>query len=372
MYTRNLLSVLPFITSSHALKLIISSYGPQPYGSPGTISTLVHTNGTSSLEVTQKNQDCGSQSSWLEVSPDKTKVLCVDEFNPTGSITMLSLDSEGKLTKLSNASTLGGPVSSAFFGKDDSSIALAHIANASVPARQDTAHVHQAPPRPLWPIRPSSRILGADLVRIYGVGLANKSLTEQPPLKAKAGYGPRHAVFWQPDGKPWDTKLFLLHELSNKIVSYNVTYPECGGLEFAEVGEFSMFGDKEPPAGAGAAEILTSPDNKFIIASNRLAPMFTVPNADPKNETKIQSDSIITFKPLESGQLEFVEIVASGGMKPRHFNLNTKGDKIAVANGLSENVVVYQRDVETGKIGSDPIASGFGLGDVTNVRFLDE
>jgi 6-phosphogluconolactonase (cycloisomerase 2 family) len=127
MYTRNLLSVLPFITSSHALKLIISAYGPQPYGSPGTISTLVHTNGTSSLEVTQRNQDCGSQSSWLEVSPDKTKVLCVDEFNPTGSITMLSLDSEGKLTKLSNASTLGGPVSSAFFGKDDKSIALAHV-----------------------------------------------------------------------------------------------------------------------------------------------------------------------------------------------------------------------------------------------------
>jgi len=126
MYTRNLLSVLPLIASSHALKLLISAYGPQPYGSPGTLSTLVNTNGTKSLEATQKNQDCGSQSSWLEVSPDKKKVLCVDEFNP-GSITMLSLDNEGKLTKLSNASTLGGPVSSAFFGKDDSSIALAHV-----------------------------------------------------------------------------------------------------------------------------------------------------------------------------------------------------------------------------------------------------
>lgn len=247
----------------------------------------------------------------------------------------------------------------------------ANLTNMPNPERQDTAHVHQALRDPFgqYVLFPD---LGADLVRIYCVDLANQSLTEHPSLKAKAGYGPRHAVFWQPDGKPWDTKLFLLHELSNKIVSYNVTYPEYGGLEFAEVGEFSMFGDKEPPAGAGAAEILTSPDNKFVIASNRLAPMFTVPNADPKNETKIESDSIITFKPLESGQLEFVEIVASGGMKPRHFNLNSKGDKIAVANGLSENVVVYQRDVETGKIGSDPIASGFGLGDVSNVRFLDE
>jgi 6-phosphogluconolactonase (cycloisomerase 2 family) len=60
-------------------------------------------------------------------------------------------------------------------------------------------------------------------------------------------------------------------------------------------------------------------------------------------------------------------------MNPRHFSLNSDGSMIAVANQVSRTVVVYERDVETGKIGEQvAAASGVGPGELTNVRWLME
>jgi 6-phosphogluconolactonase (cycloisomerase 2 family) len=110
-----------------------------------------------------------------------------------------------------------------------------------------------------------------------------------------------------------------------------------------------------------AVLIVQTPDNEFVIASNRLAPIFEFPNPDPKNSTKIKSDSIVTFKPSKSGKLEFVELVASGGLNPRHFSLNHDGSKIAVANQVSRTVVVWSRDVKSGKT-KKQVASAYHLG----------
>lgn len=49
--------------------------------------------------------------------------------------------------------------------------------------------------------------------------------------------------------------LFVIHELSNKIVSYSVAYTSTG-LKFEEVDEVSTFGNETTPAGAAAAEIV--------------------------------------------------------------------------------------------------------------------
>jgi 6-phosphogluconolactonase (cycloisomerase 2 family) len=109
-----------------------------------------------------------------------------------------------------------------------------------------------------------------------------------------------------------------------------------------------------------------TPNNEFVIASNRLAPIFDFPNPDPKNSTMIKSDSLVTFKPTESGKLEFVELVASGGMNPRHFSLNEDGSKIAVANQVTKTVVVWSRDVKSGKTKKQiAMAYDLGPGDLT-------
>jgi 6-phosphogluconolactonase (cycloisomerase 2 family) len=98
--------------------------------------------------------------------------------------------------------------------------------------------------------------LGVDLVRVYCINHTTNTLDEHEPLKSKTGYGPRHAVFWSPKNASSSTFLFVVHEKSNKIVSYSVTYLEAGGLTFAEIDDVSMFGNLTIPVGAAAAEVI--------------------------------------------------------------------------------------------------------------------
>jgi 6-phosphogluconolactonase (cycloisomerase 2 family) len=75
----------------------------------------------------------------------------------------------------------------------------------------------------------------------------------------------------------------------------------------------------------------------------------------------IKSDSLVTFKPTAGGKLELVGLTASGGLHPRHFSLNEDGSRIAVANQVTKNVVVFSRDTKSGIIG-ETIATAFNLG----------
>jgi 6-phosphogluconolactonase (cycloisomerase 2 family) len=204
--------------------------------------------------------------------------------------------------------------------------------------------------------------LGANLVHVYCIDPTTHQFTEHEPLKSKPEYGPRHAVFWKTrDAKT--TYLFVVHELSNKIISYKVDYPECGGLDFTEVDEVSTYGNMTVPPKTFASEITLSPDNKFLVAANRNGTVFKVDNPDPKNSTQLPSDSLVTFKPSEDGKLSFVQLAKSGGYYPRHFQMNKNGSMIAVANQISKNVAVYARNLETGLIqDSKPVATAENLG----------
>jgi hypothetical protein len=178
----------------------------------------------------------------------------------------------------------------------------------------------------------------------------------------------------------------VIHELKNRIVSYSVTYLDDGELSFVEVDDVSTYGNRDTPEGAAAAEIMVvgwniqrdyslwsctfnieqTPDHKFVLASNRLGPIFNITNPNHQNKTEIKSDSFATFKPTKSGKLEFVELAPSGGLHPRHFSLNKNGSMIAVANQVSGTVLVYARDVATGKIAEQIAATyGLGLGELT-------
>jgi 6-phosphogluconolactonase (cycloisomerase 2 family) len=209
--------------------------------------------------------------------------------------------------------------------------------------------------------------LGANLVHVYCIDPATHLLTEHAPLKSKPKSGPRHAVFWKAANST-TTYLFVVHELSNTITSYKVSYPECGGgLEFTEVDEVSTYGDQPVPPKTFASEMMLTPDNNFLIAANRNGTVFTVENTDPKNSTQLPSDSLVTFKPSADGKLSFVQLAKSGGVYPRHFNINKNGSMIAVANQLSKNVYVYARNLETGKIEDGKavaIAENLGPGDL--------
>ena len=392
-----LLLLAVWATSATAEKLWASSYA-------GTVSAL-ELNGKS-LKAVSSSTDCGKYPAWLALDKgrnlQKPVLYCVNEgWDPPAGFSSLSV-SGNKLTKISSLSTLGGPVSSEFYnqGQGKGAVALAHYGEGGISTfltnaageltplenftftiapgprpQQDKSHVHQAV------IDPTGKFLvfpdlGADVTRVYAIDANTSKLKELSSVKADAGSGPRHAVFWSPSSGPGpkpnagcgDSKtfFFVIHELSNHITGYSVTYPSAGQISFTKIQDIGLFGKRDTPVGAAAAELIVSPDNKFILASNRNASIFTVANPDPTNSTQIPSDSIATFKPSTDGKLEFIDLVPSGGQFPRHFSLNPKGDLLAAANGVSETITIWKRDVASGKIG-ERVAVSEKLG---NVNFV--
>jgi 6-phosphogluconolactonase (cycloisomerase 2 family) len=97
------------------------------------------------------------------------------------------------------------------------------------------------------------------------------------------------------------------------------------------------------------------PDNKFITVSSRNEKSLEFTLADG---TTVASDPLVTFKiDPASGALEFVQEAPAGGVNPRHFSFNKDGTLVASALQSDSRIVVFERDVATGKIGK-AIAEG--------------
>lgn len=127
--------------------------------------------------------------------------------------------------------------------------------------RQEAPHPHQAilDPTGKFLLLPD---LGADLIRIYA--LDGTSVKPVAPLEAAPGSGPRHAVFFKTTtGK---TIMYVIHELTNNVVGYDVTYPADGAsMAFAPLVNVSTHGEGEKAAnGATAAEIILSVSSPFL------------------------------------------------------------------------------------------------------------
>lgn len=332
------------------------------------------------LSVNSVDKNCGSSPSWLVQDKNNKVLYCIDEGNltPNGTIAAYTTSQTGKLTLALHMNlTAPGPVSGAIFGdKSFRGMAIAHYSgqvatiafqNATSmkivqqanftaitplgpdPAgRQYTPHEHQAllDPSGKFILMPD---LGADLVRImcWGPTTNNDTLLEHPPLKAEKGSGPRHAVFWQSQGNHNTTEnlyLFLVAELANSITAYKVSYPANGGMDFTEVSRTSTFGNATIVPTAGAGEIAVSPCNKFLVVSNRNDKSFN-------NGTDTVSDSLATFAIGADAGLTFKNLVAAGGLSPRHFSFNKAGSMLAVSLNYSAKMVILARDVVTGAIG---------------------
>lgn len=376
-----------------ATTLYVSSYA-------GSVTTLSLTKSYSSygLTNTSSSQDCGLSPSWLELDKANGILYCIDEglTTPNGSINTLKTSADGVLTPIEHHDTIAGPVGSIFYnpGKE-SAITLAHYNGSAistwhttatgqvnfiediifsmaqpgpVPIRQDAPHEHEAilDPTGRYLLFPD---LGADLVHVYSFDPSTSFLINHDPLVADPGSGPRHAVFWSPE-KSYARKdklyFFLMHEISNTITSYAVTYQAAGGLAFEKVQTVNTFGGKTIPIGAAAAEIIKTPDNGFIISSNRNDTSFLIENPDPKNSTKITSDSLAVWAPAADGTLHFIQLAPAGGSYPRQFSINKAGDLVSVGLQMSSTVVLWKRDLKTGKLG-DLVASVEVPGQITCV-----
>ncbi|GAA0328656.1 lactonase family protein [Oceanobacillus oncorhynchi subsp. oncorhynchi] len=164
--------------------------------------------------------------------------------------------------------------------------------------------------------------LGTDRLVTYKV--EGSSLQEVSTFHAKQGSGPRHITF-----HPNKPIAYLITELSTEVIvlDYN---QETG--EFTEKQTIlAKPADFEETNDASAVHITS--DGKFLYTGNR------------------GHNSIASFKVDEnSGELTFLEFTPSGGEWPRDFVLDPTEKFLLASNQHTGNVVLFERDAETGKL----------------------
>lgn len=156
--------------------------------------------------------------------------------------------------------------------------------------------------------------LGLDTVRKY------RLMNEIATYKTASGMGPRHLVF-----HPTEPYLYILGELNNTI---DVVRDEDFDLIHIQTIDTLPAGDIKSSGGA----LRISNNGKFVYASNR------------------GHDSIVVFKVLDDYTLELVEHISTEGEHPRDFNLSPDNKYMVVANMITDNLSLYLRDEETGKL----------------------
>jgi 6-phosphogluconolactonase len=168
--------------------------------------------------------------------------------------------------------------------------------------------------------------LGLDQIHIYRIDAVNPAkLTENGAGHGTPGSGPRHCVF-SPDGRT----VYNINEIASTI----------DVLQWdAAAGTLTSIGSPISTLPSGftgtntCAEILTSPDGRFVYASNR------------------GDDSVAVLRVGVDGHgLTLQQRISTGGRTPRHITLSPDGKWLIAANQDSANVNVFRRDEMTGTL----------------------
>ncbi|KAH6895543.1 Lactonase, 7-bladed beta-propeller-domain-containing protein [Thelonectria olida] len=378
-------------SSASNVFLYVASYG-------GSVTTLKITRGGDGVHLrpVATTEGCAGSPSWLTLDSANDVLYCTDEglslTAGDGSLSSFRTISDGSLVRLERLRTVAGPVSAVLYGKDGNGLAVAHYGGSALtswdikdpeniksvqtrlfklsqpgpdPSRQEASHPHAAAvdPKGKFVLVPD---LGADLVRIYATNEDDLNLQEREPLVVAPGSGPRHVAFADKGKK---TFMYLVTELGNTVVGYEVTYDD-DDIAFEQIWSSGIHGkDRKVPKGAAASEIAISPDSNFLILASRSENHLSIPNPNPTNKTQITSDPLINFSiDSKTGDLELLQEVPCGGRVPRQFSVNQAGDLVAVALQNDGRVAVIERDVQTGVLG-EIVAYADIEGEVTTVIF---
>ncbi|CAK7245641.1 MAG: hypothetical protein STHCBS139747_007225 [Sporothrix thermara] len=386
-----------------AVLVYVTSYSGTLTSLNLTLSGDAATNSTScgpraSIQRLAVNSGCAPSPSWLTLDRPNGILYCLDESlgNANGSLSSYKTSGNGTLTQLKRIDTPAGPVYATMYGaearglavaeyqgaslssynKDPSSLALVEQATWTLPhpganaTRQDTPHPHEVI------VDPTGRFLlvpdlGSDLVRVFRINQTSLTWTPVDPLVTPPGTGPRHASFVVAGAAAGNqTYMYLTSELVNTVTGYAVTYNANSTLSFRKIYEAPSHGaGTVVPAAATVAEIVTSPDHRFVLVSTRSDAAFTIPSFDPENSTQIVSDSVTSFSvDHATGRLARVQLFPAGGQIPRQFTINKAGTLLGVGLQGSGRVVFINRDVHSGKL-TDFAGEVAIAGEVTSVVF---
>ncbi|MFC5704220.1 lactonase family protein [Cohnella faecalis] len=200
-------------------------------------------------------------------------------------------------------------------------IRLCHTGSGPNEQRQEAPHPHAAvfSPDGNYMFVPD---LGLDRVMVYARGPEANEWSGHEAISMAPGDGPRHFAF-HPSGRA----AFVVNELSCTVTRF--TYDEkegaLGRQESITTLPSSFKGDNT------CAEIVVSPDGRFVYASNR------------------GHDSIAIFRIDDAtGRIEAAGHVSTRGSNPRNFALTPDGCWLIAANQDSDNVVLYRIEPNSG------------------------
>ena len=290
--------------------------------------------------------------SYLAVSPDRQFVYAVNELSAGeggGRVSAYRFNKNtGKLSFLNNQSSEGehpcyittdaknrwvivGNYSSGNVTvlpvQDDGSLGeplttVQHYGR-SISNRQEKPHVHatvlSADNRYLF-----VPDLGKDKLMIYAFNEATGMLTPRDTtLKVHPGAGPRHFEF-----HPNNRWAYLLQELSGTVTAYSYKNGNLSAFQTISVLP------KDFAASFTSADIHLSPDGRFLYTSTRdAANLMTVFSIDGR-----------------TGQLKLQGHHSTGGKTPRNFTIDPSGNFLLAANQQSNDVVLFRRNRQTGKL----------------------
>jgi 6-phosphogluconolactonase len=177
--------------------------------------------------------------------------------------------------------------------------------------------------------------LGADRIFVYRFNAAIGGLVPNDPaaVALEQGSGPRHLA-WHPSG----AFLYAINELRSTVTAFRYDAARGVPVSFQTVTTLpDGFSGKNK-----AAEVVVSPDGRFLYGSNR------------------GDDSIAVFTiDAASGALTAAGHVRTGGNTPRHFAIDPSGRWLLVANQDSGSIVVFHLDPATGR--PDPVGRPLAL-----------
>lgn len=285
--------------------------------------------------------------SFLALNKDKTKLYAVNEMVPDGMSAAFERSDNDSWKATSELPSLGDAPCHVTTNDDESLIAVANYVTGNVTAyplnangdlvdqattgqhegvgpneaRQEAPHAHfvqfSKDQRYLYAVD-----LGIDEIKAYPVfknGIGEGSTA----IKLNPGDGPRHFVF-----HPSKDIAYVVNELTNTVIAVQVD---------TETGGFSEFDRKTTlpedfTEHSQCAAIKISSDGRFLYASNR------------------GHQSIAIYALADDGTMELLEVTSTEGAWPRDFMLTPDERHMLVANEQSDNIVLFNRDLDTGLI----------------------
>jgi 6-phosphogluconolactonase len=296
----------PTFQAAHPHKPVLYSASRSPFsGDSGDqiISAYLIDEPTGALTLINKQSAMGESPAHVSVDP-LGEFVYVSNYR-TGNISVYRVGDNGSLSEAVDV--------------------VQHEGSSVHPTRQQQPHIHAVDPSSDGRFVYVSD-MGIDHIRIYAVDRETGRLTpaSNPWFESTPGSGPRHLTF-HPNGN----FAYSLEDLSSTIAALRVD-TNTGALE--QIQHVNMLPDDFDEQNYGA-DIHTSPDGKFLYASNR------------------GHDSLVIYAIDENtGMLTLVGHQSTMGGHPRNFWMDPEGEFVIVANRDDNHLVVFQRDHETGEL----------------------